>query len=273
MKYNAGEIYKKLENYKSNAIVKSVFQKEGVSYARSVSGVFSLRVLGSKFHFGNPFSSNSKACRVGGLVKVKSIREAVVSYIGWVLNSRCNFYSGDVSPGDGKVFVFGSNLEGRHGLGSAKVAKDSFGAVYGIGEGYQGNSYAIPTKDLRVKGYRSIKEYDIIKSIKKFYIFAGNNTNLNFYVAYRNTDGKSYNGYSGLEMIDMFNKAGVAPNNVLFSEEWYNTGLLLNFRAEWIRGILDAGLLKGKSIIYYKNLGEPSHADALCYLINNKITY
>ena len=39
-------------------------------------------------------------------------------------------------------------------------------------------------------------------------------------------------------------------------------------RAVWIREILKSGKLKGKSIIYYKELGEPSHANALDYLIN-----
>ena len=39
-------------------------------------------------------------------------------------------------------------------------------------------------------------------------------------------------------------------------------------RAEWIREQLKSGKLKNKSIIYYKELGEPSHATALDYLIN-----
>lgn len=36
----------------------------------------------------------------------------------------------------------------------------------------------------------------------------------------------------------------------------------------WIRSVLQSGVLKGKPIIYYKELGEPSHANALDYLIN-----
>ena len=39
-------------------------------------------------------------------------------------------------------------------------------------------------------------------------------------------------------------------------------------RAEWIREKLKSGELKDKSILYYKELGEPSHATALDYLIN-----
>lgn len=39
-------------------------------------------------------------------------------------------------------------------------------------------------------------------------------------------------------------------------------------RAQWIREQLKSGKLKGKPIYYYKELGEPSHATALDFLIN-----
>ena len=45
------------------------------------------------------------------------------------------------------IFVFGSNLAGRHGKGAALYAVKHHGAIYGQGVGLQGNSYAIPTKD------------------------------------------------------------------------------------------------------------------------------
>lgn len=44
------------------------------------------------------------------------------------------------------IFVFGSNLAGRHGKGAALDAKKYHGAIYGKGTGLQGKSYAIPTK-------------------------------------------------------------------------------------------------------------------------------
>lgn len=44
------------------------------------------------------------------------------------------------------IFVFGSNLEGRHERGAAKDALEKYGAVYGQGIGHYGNSYALPTK-------------------------------------------------------------------------------------------------------------------------------
>lgn len=138
-------------------------------------------------------------------------------------------YTGDIAPADDVVFVFGSNPEGRHGLGAAKTARQKFGAVYGQGEGLQGHSYAIPTKDLRVKennSYRSISPEAITESIVRMYECAREHPDKKFMVAYRNTDKPSLNGYTGIEMIQMFTKAGAIPENVYFSEEWAKTGLL-----------------------------------------------
>ena len=45
------------------------------------------------------------------------------------------------------IFVFGSNQLGIHGAGSAKFAKEYYGARMGTGKGIQGHSYAIPTKE------------------------------------------------------------------------------------------------------------------------------
>jgi hypothetical protein len=59
------------------------------------------------------------------------------------------------------IFVFGSNLAGRHGKGAALTARQQHGAIYGQGFGIQGHSYAIPTKDeqLRVLPLDRIDEY------------------------------------------------------------------------------------------------------------------
>jgi hypothetical protein len=69
---------------------------------------------------------------------------------------------GDTAP-SGSIFVFGSNLAGRHGAGAAKHAAQKFGAVYGVGNGMTGNSYAIPTKGrkLEVLSLRDIEGYAI----------------------------------------------------------------------------------------------------------------
>jgi hypothetical protein len=48
---------------------------------------------------------------------------------------------------DRPVFVFGSDLSGRHDRGAALEAVRNRGAVVGRHSGAQGNSYAIPTQD------------------------------------------------------------------------------------------------------------------------------
>lgn len=139
-----------------------------------------------------------------------------------------NSYTGNITPADDVIFVFGSNPEGRHGAGAAKVAREKFGAIYGQGEGLQGNAYALPTKDLRVKenrGYRSISKEQIVNNIRKMYRTAMQNPNKKFMVGYRNAINEmSLNGYTGGEMIDMFIEAGNIPSNVFFSEEWAKSG-------------------------------------------------
>ena len=77
------------------------------------------------------------------------------------------------------VFVFGSNEAGRHGLGAAKLAREKFGAVTGIGVGLRGNSYAIPTKDaeLRILPLERIAQY-----VDDFIEFAKSNPALQFNV-------------------------------------------------------------------------------------------
>lgn len=137
-------------------------------------------------------------------------------------------YTGNIPDEPDVIFVFGSNPEGRHGAGAAKTARLYFGAKYGQGEGPQGRSYAIPTKDLRVTenhGFRSISAERITQSIRTFYAHARQYPGRRFMIAYRNTYTRSLNGYTGIEMIRMFKAAGPIPDNVWVSEEWYQTGL------------------------------------------------
>ena len=70
-----------------------------------------------------------------------------------------------------QIFVFGSNTQGRHGKGSALVARLNFGAIYGQAYGLQGQSYAIVTKDLTKKIHPSVSILSIIDQINKLYEF------------------------------------------------------------------------------------------------------
>lgn len=70
-----------------------------------------------------------------------------------------SYYTEDnfTSLGENEVFVFGSNLAGRHGKGAAKFARDVCGAKYGVGIGFTGHSYAIPTKDQNLRVMSLVK--------------------------------------------------------------------------------------------------------------------
>jgi len=131
------------------------------------------------------------------------------------------YYEGMItSLEDNQVFVFGSNPEGRHGKGAAKTAMN-FGAIYGQGEGMQGQSYALPTKDLRVKennGLRSISSEQITNSISTLYNIAEENNEKEFLVS--DYSGKNLNGYTGKEMAEMFVNAGKIPDNIIFNKNF-----------------------------------------------------
>jgi hypothetical protein len=88
-----------------------------------------------------------------------------------------NFHSTDFEASKLEVFVFGSNLAGRHGRGAAKDAL-AYGAKYGIGIGLSGNSYAIPTKDIRIQ---TLPLVSIAKYISEFLDFT-TTSNKSFYV-------------------------------------------------------------------------------------------
>jgi hypothetical protein len=82
---------------------------------------------------------------------------------------------------ENEIFVFGSNRQGRHGLGSALTARNKFGAIYGQSEGFQGQSYAIITKELR-KEYQPVSLGEIKLGVDTFIRFAKDNKHLTFYV-------------------------------------------------------------------------------------------
>ena len=75
---------------------------------------------------------------------------------------------------DNEVFVFGSNLAGRHGGGAARQAYECFGAEWGVGDGPTGQCYAIPTMQ---GGVETIKPY-----VDKFIEYANEHPEKRFLV-------------------------------------------------------------------------------------------
>jgi hypothetical protein len=86
-------------------------------------------------------------------------------------------------PDDGySIWVFGSNLGGRHGGGAAKVAADTFGAKWGKegAIGHHGWSYAIPTKNEDITAALPLHQIRI--HVHYFIRYAKTHPELNFWV-------------------------------------------------------------------------------------------
>lgn len=109
------------------------------------------------------------------------------------------------------IFVFGSNLSGRHGKGAALHAREHYGAVSGKGVGLQGSSYAIPTKD---HGLRALSLNQIRHYVRQFIEFANEHPEMIFKVT---RVGCGMAGYSDKQVAPLFVKV---PKNCQLPEEW-----------------------------------------------------
>jgi len=107
-----------------------------------------------------------------------------------------------------EVFVFGSNFQGRHIGGAARAAQEKFGAVWGIGEGLQGQSYAIPT----MEGLDNIKP-----AVERFTSFACQHQELKFFVT---AIGCGIAGYQVEEIAPLFVDAAYLQNVYLPVSFW-----------------------------------------------------
>lgn len=112
---------------------------------------------------------------------------------------------------DKHVFVFGSNLAGRHGKGAALEASRHWGATYGYGAGRMGNAYAIPTKGY---GLRPLRLLDIMVYVEHFLNYVQAHPELTFLVT---RIGCGLAGYSDAQIAPMFANE---PANCVLPDEW-----------------------------------------------------
>ena len=125
---------------------------------------------------------------------------------------------------DNEVFVFGSNRNGNHYGGAARIAYERFGAEWGVGEGHTGQSYALPTLD---ENMERVTEDELIDSFAKMLGYADDNRQLTFLVT------KVGCGIAGWDIEDVkrcFWKGAAAispdpewrgiPSNVIIPEEF-----------------------------------------------------
>lgn len=108
-----------------------------------------------------------------------------------------------------EIFVFGSNLQGYHGGGAARLAMNQWGAVWGQGTGLQGQTYAIPTMQ---GGIGTIRPY-----IDQFIKFAQNDPEKTFLVT---EIGCGIAGFRPADIAPLFKNAINIPNIWLPQRFW-----------------------------------------------------
>ena len=116
-----------------------------------------------------------------------------------------------------EVFVFGSNIQGMHMGGAARVAYSKFGAEWGNGEGLQGQLYALPT----MEGIESTK-----LAADHFAECAKEHPELKFFVT---AVGCGIAGYTPEEIAPLFKDAAMLDNVNLPVSFWK---ILLNTSGE-----------------------------------------
>ena len=105
---------------------------------------------------------------------------------------------------ENEIFVFGSNLQGMHGGGAARIAYEKFGAIWGQGVGLQGQSYGIPTMH---GGVDAIKPY-----VNEFIEFAKSHPELTFLVT---RIGCGIAGFRDEEIAPLFKECIEIDNIIL----------------------------------------------------------
>jgi hypothetical protein len=111
------------------------------------------------------------------------------------------------------IFVFGSNLAGRHGAGAALYAHKHRGAACGVGEGLTGQSYALPTVDADI---RPLPFADVDAAIGRFCAFAGSRHDLDFELT---PVGCGLAGHRFADVWASLRRHGL-PRNVRLSSTW-----------------------------------------------------
>ena len=107
-----------------------------------------------------------------------------------------------------EIFVFGSNIEGMHMGGAARVAYEKFGAEWGVGDGPTGRCYAIPTMH---GGLEDIRPY-----AKKFIAYAKAHPMKRFLLT---RVGCGIAGFKDSDMAQLFEDALEVPN-IAYPRQW-----------------------------------------------------
>ena len=272
-------IYDQLGNKtaSNNVIIYPIYQERGVQYAKTINGIFALRVNNSQKHFGNPFTS-IPAEITKGLVATKSTKESVKRYINWILNGanfdKKNLFSVVPKQVIDKKAVVKSSIATQY-IGFGKGIANSSTELYRQQAGQYANTGNYSEKDIifvSIGGKRgdiAIRKEQQDKTIKEAIKALETGAVLI-------TDNRSYvNSSDYNEGEKRLAQNLIAKGYKYFDKTidgqvlgiWYK-GETNPQRREWIREQLISGVLKNRPIVYYQELHEPSHATALDYLIN-----
>ena len=137
-------------------------------------------------------------------------------HIRWTSLTRCENLLPMNRP-TAPIFVFGSNLAGRHGKGAALHARQNCGAIYGVGVGRTGDAYAIPTKD---KNLNTLPLPIIRQHVATFIAYARTNPELRFQIT---PIGTGLAGYKHTDIAPMFTDV---PPNCSVPDEWRQLSFL-----------------------------------------------
>lgn len=88
-----------------------------------------------------------------------------------------------------QVFVFGSNLAGLHRGGAAKTAKENFGALQGVGRGWSGQSFAIPTLN---EHFQPMPLSQIEYYLQDFKLYTRNHPKITYFITAIGCGGAGY---------------------------------------------------------------------------------
>jgi len=116
----------------------------------------------------------------------------------------------------GEIFVFGSNVQGIHGAGAARTAARLFGARPGVGAGYTGRCYAIPTRSYKSGKFKTMPLHYILSHVINFLADASHTPGNTYLVTKL---GCGYAGYTPEDIAPMFNGH---PSNVVLPKEFHD---------------------------------------------------
>ena len=129
-----------------------------------------------------------------------------------------------------EIFVFGSNLNGRHAGGAARLAVEKFGAKEGVAEGLQGQSYAIPTLD---RNMNKLQPEEITRSLVRLSDFAKINPEKIFYLT---RIGCGIAGFDTSDIIKLVRGCDF-PDNVIAPQEFIKADIIC-IRRKWSGEVL-----------------------------------